>query len=532
MTRLLSDLVFGAAERFAQCPSLSWGDLRYNYATLAEEVSAFAQGLLALSIGAHERVAVYLPKRPEAVISIFGAAHAGCVFVPINPLLKPNQVKHILQDCNVRVLVTVPERTAELREAIAESVDLRHVIEVSADSKALPLGRSKVSFHSWKEVLTSATGRARHRVIDVDGAAIFYTSGSTGKPKGVVLSHTNIVTGAVSVSQYLDNHPDDRLLSVLPLSFDYGFSQLSTAFRVGASVVLMEYLLPQDVPAMVGKESITGLAGVPPLWNKLADLEWPRSAQDSLRYLTNSGGTMMGETLQKLRRSLPKTRPFLMYGLTEAFRSTYLPPAEIDRRPNSIGKAIPNAEILVMRADGTPCDVNEPGELVHRGALVSLGYWNDPQTTAARFKPISLPEWAPGREEIAVWSGDLVKQDEEGFLYFIGRNDEAIKTSGYRVSPSEVEEILFATGLVSDAVAFGIPHPEVGQIIAVAVVPASGVSPDSSVLLDAYRRLSPLYMVPAIVEWRKDLPRNPNGKYDRTGLRREILSNRLSADTP
>jgi acyl-CoA synthetase (AMP-forming)/AMP-acid ligase II len=227
-------------------------------------------------------------------------------------------------------------------------------------------------------------------------------------------------------------------------------------------------------------------------------------------------------TLAKLRSHLPKTRPFLMYGLTEAFRSTYLPPCEVDRRPESMGKAIPNAEILVVRSDGSPCAPNEPGELVHRGSLVSLGYWNDPAKTAERFKPAPGHNPALVLTELAVWSGDTVRCDEEGFLYFVGRRDEMIKTSGYRVSPTEVEEVIFATGLVADAAAVGVPHPTLGQAIVVVVAPASGVSPSKDDLLDACRKQLPMFMVPYHVEWRDALPRNPNGKYDRPKLAAEL----------
>jgi acyl-CoA synthetase (AMP-forming)/AMP-acid ligase II len=258
------------------------------------------------------------------------------------------------------------------------------------------------------------------------------------------------------------------------------------------------------------------------LWSQLADLTWPAQISDHLRYLTNSGGAMPGATLAKLRAALPRTQPFLMYGLTEAFRSTYLPPAEIDRRPDSIGKAIPNAEILVVRQDGSPCAPNEPGELVHRGSLVALGYWNDPAKTAERYKPV--PGQDPGLvlTEMAVWSGDTVRMDDEGFIYFIGRADEMIKTSGYRVSPTEVEEILFASGLVADAAAVGVTHPSLGQAIVVVAAPAAGVQPDAAALIAACKGQLPLFMVPHHVEWRESLPRNPNGKYDRALLASEL----------
>jgi acyl-CoA ligase (AMP-forming) (exosortase A-associated) len=360
-------------------------------------------------------------------------------------------------------------------------------------------------------------------VIDTDMAAILYTSGSTGKPKGVVLSHRNMVAGAKSVAQYLENRPQDRILSALPLSFDAGFSQLTTACHVGARVTLINYLMPRDVLDAVVQERITGLTAVPPLWIQLAQLKWPATVTEHLRYIANTGGHMPKATLDRLRAALPKTLPYLMYGLTESFRSTYLPPAEIDRRPDSIGKAIPNAEVLVVREDGSLCAPGEAGELVHRGALVSMGYWNDIEKTAERFKP------APGRltglttPELAVWSGDTVRIDEEGFLYFISRRDEMIKTSGYRVSPTEVEEVIYATKLAGEAAALGITHPVLGQAIVVVATARDGAELDSKELLAQCRQRLPAFMVPArIIERQGSLPRNPNGKIDRKALAEQL----------
>jgi len=301
---------------------------------------------------------------------------------------------------------------------------------------------------------------------------------------------------------------------VLPLSFDYGLSQLTTAFHVGATAVLINHLLPRDVLNAVTAERITGLAAVPPLWIQLAQLNWP--ADCTLRYLTNSGGAMQRPTLDALRRALPAARPFLMYGLTEAFRSTFLPPEELERRPDSMGKAIPNAEVMVLRPDGTECAPGEPGELVHRGALVSLGYWNDPAKTAERFKPIAPRHYGLPLTELAVWSGDTVRKDDEGFLYFISRNDEMIKTSGYRVSPTEVEEVVYAREHVAEAAALGVAHPTLGQAIVVIAYPRDGAALTASDLLAACKPHLPAYMLPQkVVISTAPLPRNPNGKIDR-----------------
>jgi acyl-CoA ligase (AMP-forming) (exosortase A-associated) len=333
-----------------------------------------------------------------------------------------------------------------------------------------------------------------------------------------------MMTGAKSVAQYLENKKDDVLLAVLPLSFDYGFSQLSTAFHVGASVVLMDYLFPRDVVNLVAREHVTGVAAVPPIWIQLAEVAWPDTVAGHLRYFTNSGGRMPRATLDKLRAALPAARPYLMYGLTEAFRATYLPPEEIDRRPDSIGKAIPNTEVMVVRPDGSPCEPDEPGELVQRGSLVALGYWNDPAKTAERFRPLPGQRSELPLTEMSVWSGDTVRKDAEGYLYFVGRRDEMIKTSGYRVSPTEVEELAYASGQVGDAVAVAAPHPALGEgIVLVASPPAHTAHTEdaegrSERLLDYLRAQAPSYMLPQHVAWLEELPRNPNGKFDRPAL--------------
>jgi len=490
-----------------------------SYAALADAIGRFADGVLELGLARGERVGIYLDKRAETVIASFGAPAAGAVFVPLNPLLKPEQVAYILRDCNVRVLVTSAERLKLLAEVLGGCRDLKHLVLVDGATPSTAL--LGVAIHRWQDAL-GASHRPRHRLIDTDMVAILYTSGSTGKPKGVVLSHRNMVTGAKSVAQYLGNDSGDVLLAVLPLSFDAGFSQLTTAFYAGARAVLINYLLPRDVLNAIVRERVTGLTAVPPLYIQLSQLEWPGTITEHLRYFANTGGRMPFETLKRLRSMLPKTKPFLMYGLTEAFRSTYLPPEEVDHRPDSIGKAIPNAEILVLREDGAPCGPNEPGELVHRGALVGMGYWNDPEKTAERFKP--LPKREPGLvlPEIAVFSGDTVRMDEEGFLYFLGRRDEMIKTSGYRVSPTEIEEVLYGTQLVGEVAAFGVLHPLLGQAIVAIATPKNEPLPEET-LLAACRAKLPVYMVPSRVEIRTGpLPRNANGKIDRKLLAGEF----------
>lgn len=524
MTICLHHLLFNKSDASPDADAIVHKDSRVTYQQLARQVEQQSIALQNLDLKRQQRVAIYLPKQTETVSSFLAISAAGGVFVPVNPVLKAPQVAHILNDCNVKILITSKSRLQSLQTTLHDCTDLHTIIVV--DQVSDDLGSQTQRVIDWSTYIQLAASDSPQPVtlIDTDMAAILYTSGSTGKPKGVVLSHRNIIAGAESVAEYLQIQASDRLLSVLPFSFDYGLNQLTTCLLTGACCVLMDYLLPRDVVTALDKYQITGLAAVPPLWAQLADLNWPETIDSHLRYMTNSGGKMPKMVLQKLRSKAPHSQFFLMYGLTEAFRSTFLPPEQIDLRPDSMGKAIPNAEIMVVREDGSPCAPHEPGELVHRGSLVSLGYWNDPAKTAERFKP------APGQlsglplTEIAVWSGDTVTMDEEGYLYFVGRKDDMIKTSGYRVSPSEIEEVIYASGLVKEAAAIGIEHAALGQAVVVVVSPQFLNEFNPQTLVDSCKAQLPNFMVPTKIEVLTDLPRNPNGKIDRKILSQQFAN--------
>ncbi len=530
MLSLVHQLIQNQASIRPDNNALRVKDETLSYQQLWQSVQMAAAGLQQLGVKRGDRIATYLPKNFEAVISLFAASACGAVFVPINPLLKPAQVKHIAGDCDLSCLITTSDRAGLIAEALSETSAKLRVIVV--DQNKTPIDYPQT--YSWSELCSSTSSfNTLNAITDEDVAAILYTSGSTGKPKGVVLSHRNLLSGAESVASYLENTADDRLLAVLPFSFDYGLSQLTTTFFSGACVVLMEYLLPRDVIRAVERYEITGLAAVPPLWTQLANLDWPAAAQSSLRYITNSGGAVGAGLSDKLHHALPQTAIYLMYGLTEAFRSTYLPPEQLAIRPTSIGKAIPNAEVVVVRPDGSLCDDNEAGELVHRGPLVALGYWNAPEKTAERFKPFPCTQHPQlPFADIAVWSGDKVYRDREGYLYFVSREDEMIKTSGYRISPSEVEEVLLQSDWLGEAIAVGIPHPSLGQAVLAIVSTAIAPSEESDQESDAPTKNElelnikrhcqkglPNYMVPSSIIILETLPKNPNGKIDRASLR-------------
>ena len=521
MSRLLNHLVEAAAEATPNAEALKYRGVRLSYGELQQALETTAAGLQALGIKSGNRVAVYLPKQLETVQTLFATALAGGIFVPINPLLKPLQVAHILEDCGAMILVTSTDRAKLLADVLPACKNLQHLVHLgdALESDTFP----QLTLTSW-QALQSGSGSFRARVTEDNTAAILYTSGSTGKPKGVVLSHRNLVLGAKSVAQYLGTKSSDRVLAVLPLSFDYGLSQVTTAFHAGASVVLMNYLLPQEVLRAVSKEQITTLAGVPSLWMQLAPLAWPKDAAEQLLTITNSGGHLSSPIIDSLRERLPSTQLFLMYGLTEAFRSSYLPPSELNTRPTSMGKAIPHVELAVVRPDGSHCDPGEPGELVHAGPLVAQGYWNNLEKTAQHFRPPPAAMTNLSASERTVWSGDTVTMDEDGYLYFVGREDDMIKSSGYRVSPTEIEEVIFTAGLVSEVAVLGVPHPSLGQAIVAVVIPEIGrIKPDlANLILHSCKMALPAFMIPLHIELKAQLPKTPNGKIDRQVLKQEL----------
>jgi len=486
-----------------------------NYETLYEMASNCAALLEQHGLRRRERVAIYLPKSAEEAAGIFAATMAGGVFVDINSVLLGHQVAHILADCAASYLITSRREWRRIREDITDLRSLRHLLLVddSADEveERIPVIRRAMS----------EPGRpAGSTAIGEDLGGILYTSGSTGKPRGVMLAHRNLLAGSRIVTSYLEIGAAERILSMLPFSFDYGLNQLLTSFQNAATVVLFHYRFPAEIVRALQGENITGLAGVPLIWaglvhhtSGLRETKLP-----SLRYITNSGGALSRATVRNLRSLLPTTKIFLMYGLTEAFRSTYLSPEELDRRPDSIGKAIPETEILVVSSDGTPCRPGEMGTLVHRGPTVSLGYWGKPELTQQFFRPHPFIPADQGGEMVC-YSGDLVRMDDDGFLYFVARADGQIKSQGYRVSPAEVEEVLMETGELAQAAVIGLPAGDAGEKIHAIVVPMNSASFDAAQTLERCGRRLPAYMAPKSIEVLDALPKTPNGKIDYKSLR-------------
>jgi acyl-CoA ligase (AMP-forming) (exosortase A-associated) len=499
--------------------ALVHGDQRLTYADVARSVAGLATALQGAGVKRGDRVGIYLEASSPQVISIFGISQADGVYVPINTLLHSDQVMHIARDCGMKALITTTAKLASLAEVIEQIPTLEFLVVVGGESD-VPAARIPV--HRFDAFCaTQPPSVWREAGIEKDLAAILYTSGSTGKPKGVMLSHANVVAGSRIVSTYLEISENERILAVLPFSFDAGMNQLMTAFEKGGTLVLINFVFAREIVQTLLRERITGLAGVPTLWSLLAQ---PNSTLDKqpvpLRYITNTGGAMPQAVLKVLRQSLPTTKIFLMYGLTEAFRSTYLPPEELDRRPTSMGKAIPDTEILVLNEQGQRCKPGEVGELVHRGPTVSLGYWNRPEDTARALRPNPLLPPEMSDCEKVCYSGDLVKMDEEGFLYFLGRRDTMIKSSGFRISPTEIEEVLFQSGKVRGAAVIGLPDEMLGQSIKAFVVPRDRDALDVEALLSICAEKMPRYMVPKTIKVLSELPKTSSGKVDYPALRK------------
>jgi acyl-CoA ligase (AMP-forming) (exosortase A-associated) len=486
----VAQMLGATAARAGRTPAVVERQGEVSYAELRDMAAGIAAGLRRLGVKPGDRVALFLQRGAPAAAAFFGIAAAGGVAVILNETLRPRQIEHVLSHCDARLLVYAADLLNGLARAPETTAQLVEISELACAGTFDPLPR-----------------------IGGDVAQIIYTSGSTGLPKGVTITHGNLWAGARAVSEYLRITSDDRIASLLPFSFDYGFNQLLCAVLSGGSLVVERSPVPQQIALTLRERQVSVLPCVPPLWLQLLGApEFTAKPLPSLRVVTNTGGRLPVEAVRKLRSVQPQAELVLMYGLTEAFRATYLSPSEVDAHPDSIGRAIPGAEIMVLREDGTECGPGEEGELVQRGPTVAAGYWNDSETTASVFRPNPRrPSGAPDSERV-VFSGDIVRRDDDGRLYFVGRRDRIIKTLGFRVSPDEVGEVLYASGEVVEALVGSEPDAQRGeQIVAYVVLRAGG---DASRLRRFCRTELPRYMQPGRIEVMTVLPRTSSGKFD------------------
>ena len=508
---LLHRFLEESSERFPDKTALVADKRRLTYAQVESEANRLAWALQAIGVRRGDRVAVWLPNGIEAAIAIFAALKAGAVFVPLNPTLKADKLRHILADSGAVALVGLRRHAALFADLRGGLPDLHAVIAVGKGG-ALPEGI--FAYDALIDGQPSSPPPAA--VIGIDLAALIYTSGSTGLPKGVMSTHDNMTFAAKAIITYLENRPDDIVINVLPLSFDYGLYQLLMVFGFGGTLVLeRSFAYPAAILRRIEEERVTGLPGVPTIFAMLLQLDLSAFDLGSLRYLTNTAAALPVEHIRRLRAAFPHARLYSMYGLTECKRALYLPPEELDRRPGSVGIPIPGTEAWIEDEAGNRLPPGEIGELVIRGAHVMQGYWHNPQATAARYRTGDYPA------DRRLYSGDLFRQDEEGFFYFVSRKDDIIKSRGEKVAPKEVEAVLYRLEGVVEAAVIGVPDPILGQAIKAFVVIAEGSGIDRRTVLRHCRRHLEDFMVPKEVEFRASLPKNASGKIDRRALANE-----------
>ena len=500
--------------RFPDKTALVCGDRRLTYREMEEQCNRLAHALVAEGVQRGDRIAVYLDNSIEAVLSIFAILKAGAVFLVINPTTKADKLTYILNNCRTICLISDVRKLDSMKDCWAQTPHLKSIIVAGKDAADWVDGAKR--FVSLENILLRTnlpTQAPPKKCIDIDLAALIYTSGSTGRPKGVMLTHLNVVSAATSITTYLENVPDDIILNVLPLSFDYGLYQVLMAFKVGGTLVLeRSFTYPYAVVEKLIQERVTGFPIVPTISAVLLQLDLKKYEFPHLRYLTNTAAALPVRHIQQLRKLFPRVKLYSMYGLTECKRVSYLPPDQLDIRPGSVGRGMPNEEVYIVNEEGRRVGPGVVGELVVRGSNVMKGYWELPQETDKVLKPGSLPG------EKVLYTGDLFREDEEGYLYFLGRKDDMIKSRGEKISPKEIEDVLYSLDAVAEAAVVGIADPVLGQAIKAVLTLREGARlSEQDVLRHCSKRLED-FMVPKFVEFRDSLPKTSSGKISKREL--------------
>jgi len=504
---LVQHLLDLSSDRYPAKVALKHAEDTITFEQLHAKSCALAYGLQKFGIGKGRRIGILLDKSIAQVVAVLGVLRADCIFVLINSILKENQVRHILNDCGIQLLIA-SDKYRDRYQGVLKDTEVEIVVpESDLDSLA--------ETYAGKNARNISTGE--------DIGSIIYTSGSTGLPKGIVITHRNLIDGARIVSHYLGITAAERILGLLPFNFDYGLNQLISTLYKGCTIVLFQFFMPSSLIKVLSDEKITGLPAIPTIWSAVFNPQLckidPEQQYPDLRYISNTGGKLPVPIVKKIRQLFPTTDLFLMYGLTEAFRSSYLDPAEVDRRPDSIGKAIPNVRLEVVNENSEICEAGQVGELIHGGACVTKGYWNNPELTARTFRPNPMLPKKNQFLDRVVYSGDLVKKDREGFLYYVGRKDAMIKKDGYRVSPTEVEELLMTHPDVFEAVAWGRERETAKIEIVALVIARRGL--DIKELSKFCRRKAPEYLIPDRIRVMDDFARTETGKIDRPRVIKE-----------
>jgi amino acid adenylation domain-containing protein len=512
---LVQDFLEHSAQRLPDKVCLICDGQRLTYGQVDAMANRLAHALRSRRVQRGDRVAIFLPNSVEAVVGIFAVLKAGGVFVVVNHTTKEQKLAYILANCQASALVTAGRHSAMAARLAADTPPLHTVVLTSGAPEELPtfgeVGNS-LSYEQIQQDPAIAAGRPARAGIDRDLACLIYTSGSTGDPKGVMSDHSNVVFAAGSIIGYVGNVEQDVVIGLLPLSFDYGLYQLLMTFKFGGTLVLEKgFTYPAATLQRIEQERVTGLPGVPTIFAVLVQMDLSPYDLSSLRYLTNTAAALPPSHILALRDKFPQATLFSMYGLTETKRTLYLPPEQLDRRPGSVGIAIPGTEVWLVDEAGNRLGRGSTGELVIRGRHVMRGYWNAPEATAQRYRPGPLPG------EMVCYSGDLFRMDDEGFLYFVARKDDIIKSRGEKVAPKEVENVLYSLPGVVEAAVVGVPDPILGQAIKAFVV-LDGVELSEAQVLAHCRANLEDYMLPRFVEFRVELPKTTSGKIKKTDL--------------
>jgi len=514
---LVNHFLENSAARLPDKVALICGEQRLTYREINQSAGQLAAALIDMGIKRQDRVVIFLDNSAESAISLFGIVKAGAIFIMLNPTMKAKKLSYILKDSGASALITQPSKARIINEALDGIPDLKHILWLGKPIHLKTNDPGIITNHVWEEVLSGHNAlrlKPCAPIIDLDLATIIYTSGSTGEPKGVMSAHYNVVAAATSITQYLENTEEDIILDALPLSFDYGLYQVLMAFLFGGTVVLEKsFVYPYKVIERLVQEQVTGFPIVPTMAAILLQMQdLAKFDFSSLRYITNTAAALPVSYIRKLQSAFPRVTLYSMYGLTECKRVSYLPPDQLAHRPDSVGIPMPNEEVFIVNEQGKEVGPGEVGELVIRGSNVMQGYWNAPEETARTFRPGHY------RGETLLYSGDLFRRDDQGFLYFVARKDDLIKTRGERVSPKEIENVLCEIDGVVEAAVIGVPDEILGQAIkAFIVVDKGGGLAKEKIMRYCQKNLEP-FMTPKYIEFRNSLPKSPSGKIDKKRL--------------
>jgi len=503
-----------SAVQFPDKTALVCGKQRLTYTELDQQCNRLAHVLLAEGIERGDRVAVYLDNSVEAVVSVFAILKAGAVFMMVNPTTKADKLTYVLNNSRAAAVILPARALRTLQQTLADAPHLRRVVIVGDSIPDDPVpGKTCFRFNDLVERHQADILPPTKRAIDVDLAALIYTSGSTGNPKGVMVTHLNMVSAATSITTYLRNVPEDIILNVLPMSFDYGLYQVLMSAKIGGTIVLeRSFTYPHAVMQRLVQEKATGFPLVPTISAILLQMDLGKYDLSHLRYVSNTGAALPSEHIFQLRELFPHVQVYSMYGLTECKRVSYLPPEDVDQRPTSVGRGMPNEEVYIVDENDRRVGPGVVGELVVRGSNVMKGYWELPEATDRMLRPGPLPN------EKVLYTGDLFRMDEDGYMYFVGRKDDIIKSRGEKVSPKEVENVLYSHPEVAEAAVVGVPDAILGQAIKAVIAPKDGCQlSDKEIMRYCAGRLED-FMVPKWVEVRPSLPKTGNGKIDKREL--------------